>query len=155
MVARLAATGTAVARAVQRDLFHSRRDSDRLEAAVARLIARFGKDAAVTPVAVDTHRPEARVAWRPYRVEEPAARRVPCDDDIPGLRVCRLLTEPQPIAMAAQRIASMSHPERLDGDWWESEFSREYRIARMDDGRVVLLYHDLLLDQWFLQGEFD
>lgn len=155
VVARLAATGTATARAVQRDLFHSRRDSDRLEAAIARLIARFGKDAATTPVALDTHRPEARVAWRPYRVEEPNTRRGPGDDEMASLRVCRLLAEPRPISMPAQRIAAMSHAERLDGDWWETEFSREYRIARFEDGRVALLYRDLLLDEWFLQGEFD
>jgi len=72
-----------------------------------------------------------------------------------GLRVCRLLAELRPIAMAAERIAAISHPERLDGDWWESEFSREYRIARYDDGRVELLYRDLLLDRLFVQGEFD
>lgn len=165
---RLAAVDTARAQAVQRDLFLVRRDTDRLEAAVARLVARFGEAAIVSPVAIDAHRPEGRLVWRPYRIEDDSRIKRPVLNER-DLQVCRFEPLPRPLTPLRRfgriigfrdgrrslSISAISHPERLDGEWWEQEFSREYRVVRAKDGVTVLVFRDLALDAWFLQGEFD
>ncbi len=67
---RLAVVDAPPARAEQRALFRAVRDEDQLEAVVERLRARFGAGAAVSPLVVEVHRPEARVGWREYQIED-------------------------------------------------------------------------------------
>lgn len=70
---RLVAGRLEEASAHQLGLFRRREEQAEhaLATAVQRLTAAFGEAAVVRPVLVDTHRPEARLQWRPYLDPEP------------------------------------------------------------------------------------
>jgi hypothetical protein len=46
-------------------------------------------------------------------------------------------------------------PRCVSGMAWEASVAREYHQVVRDDGVVVLLYRDALIDQWFLAGWWD
>ena len=51
----------------------------------------------------------------------------------------------------ARRVAVIRERWRIDDEWWRQTISREYRTIVLDDGKVLTLYHDLLLDEWYVQ----
>jgi nucleotidyltransferase/DNA polymerase involved in DNA repair len=46
-------------------------------------------------------------------------------------------------------------PHCISGDRWTERVAREYHQGIRADGTVVLLYHDVLSDQWYLAGWWD
>lgn len=93
--------------------------------------------------------------------EHPFARR-----SISGLR---LLPAPRPVtvgmqdeqpttitlARRCQRISHIQGPWDLSGGWWHHEYARRYFELETANGRRCLVYHDSLIDRWYLQGMFD
>lgn len=44
---------------------------------------------------------------------------------------------------------------RIDVDWWRTTVRREYYKLSTTDGLLVIIYHDLLNGQWYLQRLYD
>jgi protein ImuB len=165
---RLAAVDAPPARAGQLELFRARRDTEQLEAAVERLRARFGPEGAVSPLYVEVHRPEARVAWRRFEIADP-----PPDGgriDLPEGRVLRIVDPPAPLRLEEEtgrvvcftgtglrcQVARISQPYRLSGEWWtENEYARDYYVVLASDGRLLWVFRTLERGEWFVHGEFD
>ncbi|MGB1656564.1 MAG: hypothetical protein ACPHO4_04375 [Longimicrobiales bacterium] len=40
---------------------------------------------------------------------------------------------------------------RIDDEWWRHAISRDYLTVVLDDGKALTLYHDLLMDEWYVQ----
>lgn len=51
----------------------------------------------------------------------------------------------------ARKVAAIRERWRIDDEWWRSPISREYRSVVLDDGRVLMLYHDLVTGAWYVQ----
>lgn len=51
----------------------------------------------------------------------------------------------------ARRVAVVRERWRIDDEWWRETISREYRAVVLDDGCVVILYHDLTDGLWYAQ----
>ena len=77
------------------------------------------------------------------------------------------LNEPRPIAVAAgdegepvavvlsgQRLAveRIEDVWRIDDEWWREEVSRLYYRLLLEDGRPLVVFHDLVRDQWCEQS---
>lgn len=156
---RLAVVDAPPARAEQRALFRAVRDDEQLEATVARLRARFGSGAAVSPVPVEVHRPETRISWHDYAIDNGEPERVPLSDR--DVRVLRLLPQPLPLTDDELRgrivcFKSMSEPHRLKGEWWDAKaFNRDYYVVLSPDGRLLWVYRIHEEEDWYLHGEFD
>jgi protein ImuB len=156
---RLAAVDAPPATVEQQELFRVHRDSDRLEAALERLRARFGPEVTASPLFVDTHRPEARLVWGEYQLDG----RPLVLPEATG-RVLRIVSPPQPLASAERlgRLVSLSgfgverlsEPHRLAGEWWGDEYTRDYHVVLTGDGRLLWVFREIG-GGWFLQGEFD
>jgi hypothetical protein len=44
---------------------------------------------------------------------------------------------------------------RVDSEWWREPTWRDYFRVVTDSGLLLLLYHDLLEGQWYLQQTYD
>ena len=51
----------------------------------------------------------------------------------------------------ARRITVIRERWRIDDEWWRHTISRDYLTVILDDGKVLTLYHDLLMDEWYVQ----
>ena len=51
----------------------------------------------------------------------------------------------------ARRVAVIRERWRIDDEWWRQTISRDYLTIVLDDGKVLTLYHDLLMDEWYVQ----
>ena len=163
----LAAVDAPPARAGQLDLFRARRDTEQLEAVVERLRARFGPEGAVSPLLVEVHRPEARVAWRRYEIGDDAR---PSRVEVSEGRVLRLFSTPEPLRRDEEtgrvvcftgtglrcQVARISQPYRLSGEWWGAdEYARDYYVVLSSEGRLLWVLRTLERGDWFVHGEFD
>jgi hypothetical protein len=52
---------------------------------------------------------------------------------------------------AVQEICQCMECWRVDDEWWRDPISRIYFQVVLGTGQSVILYHDLVRDQWFLQ----
>jgi hypothetical protein len=59
------------------------------------------------------------------------------------------------LARRCQRISHIQGPWDLSGGWWHHEYARRYFELETANGRRCLVYHDRLIDRWYLQGMFD
>jgi len=49
-------------------------------------------------------------------------------------------------------VAAVQDRWRIDDEWWrEHAISREYYEFELDDGTLLVAFHDLLADTWFEQ----
>jgi protein ImuB len=163
---RLVVVDAPPARFEQRELFRAHRDAEQLEAVVARLRARFGPDGAVSPLLVETHRPERRLAWRGF-----AETRIPGPEPRGSSlgHVLRIVSPPEPLDACERlgrivrftgtglrcEIARISQPYRLSGEWWDDEYGRDYYIVLTRDERLLWVFRDHASGAWFVHGEFD
>ena len=54
--------------------------------------------------------------------------------------------------LAPRRVAALQDHWRIDDEWWrEHAISRMYYRLLLDDGSLLVVYHDLLRDTWFEQ----
>ena len=82
-------------------------------------------------------------------------------------RQLRALNQPRPIQVWTnagglpasiqwkKRRTSVHHTKerwRIDDEWWRNPIARRYVRVVLETGVLVTLYHDLLEDQWYVQG---
>jgi hypothetical protein len=64
-------------------------------------------------------------------------------------------TRGRPTAVATQaRFVPVDHVEnrwRIHDDWWRQEIHREYWHLIPEDGRPIVVFHDLIGDGWYRQ----
>lgn len=53
------------------------------------------------------------------------------------------------------RVQILSERWRIDEGWFQVRVWREYFKVATDSHTLILLYHDLLQDQWYLQRVYD
>ena len=51
----------------------------------------------------------------------------------------------------ARRVAVIRERWRIDDEWWRHAISRDYLTVVLDDGKALTLYHDLLMNEWYVQ----
>jgi hypothetical protein len=114
---------------------------------------------------------ERRVAWQAHPEGMPA--RDASAVDLPAALHPQLLPTARAVDVATRERRSfltpvhytdngVRHPLReslgprcVSGMPWEAPIAREYHQVVRDDGVVVLLYRDALVDQWYLAGWWD
>jgi hypothetical protein len=53
---------------------------------------------------------------------------------------------------SARRVARVQDSWRIDEEWWrETPVSRLYYVLLLDDGELLVVYHDLTADTWYGQ----
>jgi protein ImuB len=179
---RLVVVDAPSARPEQRELFRAHRDAERLEAVIERLRSRFGPDGAVSPLLVETHRPERRLGWRGFTwggsgTENRGRRGTSCGQGASGPpsspprsgRVLRIVSPPEPLDAREQlgrivrftgtglncEIARISQPYRLSGEWWADEYGRDYYVVLTQEERLLWVFREHASGGWFVHGEFD
>ena len=71
-----------------------------------------------------------------------------------------LLPEPAPVRLHNQQLywrkplTIVSGPERLCGNWWQSEQQRDYYLACDSKGARYWLFRESTSKQWFVHGLF-
>lgn len=53
----------------------------------------------------------------------------------------------------AQRVAAVRERWRIDDEWWRNPVSREYFDIVSERGGRLVIYRDLLSEDWFMQRE--
>jgi protein ImuB len=127
----------------QGDFFddHQRRN-DNWSALLDKLRARLGADAVRRLGLRDDHRPEN--AW--CIASDSKASTV---SELFADRPLWLL-EPTPVTSLPQLLGT---PERIEAGWWAGEdSSRDYYLARTDEGARWWLFRDAGTNRWYLQG---
>jgi protein ImuB len=144
----------------------------KLAAVVARLCALCGDDRVGAPVVVDSLRPEAAAmgGFSPgtFGAHAPA-KRGPSASDAPAvpkrlLALRRLdppraadvrCTEGRPIRVDGERLAHVSGPWRLGGEWWTSDpFVRDDYDVETTSGVLLRVYHTPS-GAWWVSGIYD
>ena len=49
------------------------------------------------------------------------------------------------------KVEAVRERWRIDDEWWRKPISREYFALVLEDGRPVILFRDLVTDEWFGQ----
>lgn len=135
----------------QLSLFAGRRhDPEAAARGIARLRASFGDAAVTRAVLRDAWLPEASFTWEPVSaIGVPLVP--PAERD--GVLVRRLIApEPLPEPLG---FTSMTGPYRLQGGFWNQEYTRDYFFAERADGALLWIYLDRKTHSWFLQGLID
>ena len=86
------------------------------------------------------------------------------------LRVTRLWLRGQPISVKADALGtplrfqwrsslhivqSIAKRWRVDEEWWRGRVWREYFKLSTNSGMLVIIFHDLIGGEWFLQRLYD
>ena len=131
-------------RITQADFFddpHS--ENDNWSALLDKLRARLGADAIRRLGLSDDHRPEK--AWCVLADEKSTA----ITADLPD-RPLWFLSSPQPIINLPQLLGT---PERIEAGWWSGQdSSRDYYLARTEEGAHWWLFRESETRRWYLQG---
>jgi hypothetical protein len=53
------------------------------------------------------------------------------------------------------QVAHLANAWRFDDGWWEQRIWRDYFKVATNTRMLVVLYHDLCTDGWFLNREYD
>jgi protein ImuB len=130
-----------------------------LAATLARLHASLACDEVVTLV---TQRERSRLPERMQKaapVGSPrqfAPSKKACTGSLPSAwaPALRLIDPPQTIS-APSKSAACAGPFRLSESWWDRPIERDYYQLRDRDGALVLVFHDIREDHWYVQGVFD
>ena len=131
-------------RITQADFFddpHS--ENDNWSALLDKLRARLGADVIRRLGLSDDHRPEK--AWCVLADEKSTA----ITADLPD-RPLWFLSSPQPIINLPQLLGT---PERIEAGWWSGQdSSRDYYLARTEEGAHWWLFRESETRRWYLQG---
>jgi len=136
---------------------------DRLSRILSRLELLAGKENVGSPRILDSHHPD------PYflkpMVIDPELRRSErsqplLDRSESSLSLSlRRLRPPAPISIRADEIISCAGPWRSSGDWWkenvEERWSRDEWDVELKDGRILRIFWDQDVKEWFLEGIYD
>ncbi len=114
---------------------------------------------------------EERIEWSVVH-DTVIAREPGVEPGTPALHP-QLLPRPRAIDVVSEPVRGFAHPVRytdngvklalrecigphcVSGNRWSERFTREYHQGVRDDGVVVLLYRDVVQDQWWLAGWWD
>lgn len=71
-------------------------------------------------------------------------------------RSVRVETDGQgvPVAVSLPRrrpVVAIRESWRIDDEWWRRPISRAYHVVVLDNGRLLTLFRDRLLNRWYLQ----
>lgn len=53
------------------------------------------------------------------------------------------------------RVVTVTEEWRVDVEWWRLRIWRDYYRVLTNQGYLVVIYHDLLEDSWYLQQLYD
>lgn len=166
------------------DLFDrrdSRASSQAVDAAIARIEAMFGEEAAASAQLLDSHRPERSFQITPFsppkRPQRTRKKRrqhgrkcSPGQAELPlamnGLTgAMRLIEPPQPqskrldritVSGKAHAVVASRGPTRIDTEWWtEAPVERDYYEVETDEGGRYWVFHKKSEDRFYLHGIFD
>lgn len=141
-----------------------------LATTLARLGTLVGPEHVGSPVALDSHRPDA-LALAPFAPPggESMAPPAAVSADASALAF-RRLRPPRQVAVDADageplRVTLATRPEcivacvgpwRSSGEWWDTRvFARDEWDVALPDGMVCRLAHDRRTGTWFLEGAYD
>ncbi len=128
------------------------RDPAAANRAIARVQAEFGNDSVVWAVPADGHLPEASWEWSTAGVlKDP---RVSLPERTPASEPLVRRVRQERWRSGSVRAIEESRPYRLSGGWWtgHGRVDREYRFARLEDGRIAWLCLDRATGRWTLAG---
>lgn len=60
----------------------------------------------------------------------------------------------QPLAITAEKrrvVEEIIEMWRVDDEWWREPISRRYADVVLEGGAHIVLYEDVLTDEWFMQ----
>ena len=158
---------TVPARGSQRDFFSKKEEHAEIwDALVARLSQKLGKERVFTAVPVKRYLPEK--AFQPtLKKEKPEAYAQP----LWPTRPTRLLKSPEPLKRQGSlvlhpltgrkwQITEAEGPERLSGEWWNSNyegFNRDYYRLKTASGEELWVYLNRSAPEkvYYLHGYFD
>lgn len=52
-------------------------------------------------------------------------------------------------------VAEITRHWRVQSDWWHEPLWRDYFKLTTTTGLLLIIYHDLLADQWYVQRLYD
>lgn len=55
----------------------------------------------------------------------------------------------------SHKVTEITRRWRVKSDWWRDAVWRDYFKLITDTGLLLILYHDLQTDEWFLQRLYD
>jgi len=55
----------------------------------------------------------------------------------------------------AHRVTGITRHWRVDLGWWQGRVWRDYFKLSTDTGLLVIIYHDLTQNEWYLQRLYD
>lgn len=73
------------------------------------------------------------------------------------IQMCLLDDRPHHFLWYARlhRVQWIPRQWRVDMEWWRVRIWRDYYKLVTDSGLLVIVYHDLVTDDWYLQQLFD
>ncbi len=137
------------------DLFCNSEQKEPLHSLLDRLQNRLGLQAVEKIACRSEHLPEY-ASYSSCQLGNLTNQTTPLD----GERPFWLMPEPQSLGNRRQQLywngalKLLAGPERIEDNWWMDSVSRDYYIARNDNGQLYWVYRDRLLQQWFIQGVF-
>ena len=141
------------------------------EALIERLETRLGDNSVKGLKELDQHLPERAWQWvdlkqkstsGPIPTKDKPTKDKPTKDKPAKDKLRPLYLLPHPIRISKQKdqpywqgaLTLLSATERIEGQWWQSPVSRDYFIARAQQGQMCWLYRERGNGQWFLHGLF-
>lgn len=124
-------------------------DAEAWDSLVARLGHKLGSGKVFHVSPVDKHRPEA--AWKADQPALPQADATAGKEAIP-LRPARMLKKPELLVREGEELVRTSRrnqrwsivrwegPERINGEWWEGGFDRDYFRVHTSAGEQLWIY---------------
>ena len=134
------------------DLFGDSRSNESLYSLIDRLRARLGLQAVQYLDLREAHLPEFSQL---LTQEQPAAAPLKA---YPGQRPFWLLEEPHPIRAWNDQLfwngplELIYGPERIEDNWWDQPTSRDYYVARTEEGQPIWVFQNRHNQRWYVQG---
>ncbi|MFT5571936.1 MAG: protein ImuB [Cryomorphaceae bacterium] len=151
------------------DLFDPQPDQEQFKQLIDKFSSRLGHTALFRVYAESEHLPELANGRQHAVQETPAtyAKQQERQDQNPAQQNKVLQDQPLWLLESPQRLAqqqsqplyegplSIIHgPDRISSHWWAKLQSRDYFIARQRSGRLLWIYFDRSLRNWYLHGLF-
>ena len=137
---------------IESDLFGDSRSNESLYSLIDRLRARLGLQAVQYLDLREAHLPEFSQL---LTQEQPAAAPLKA---YPGQRPFWLLEEPHPIRAWNDQLfwngplELIYGPERIEDNWWDQPTSRDYYVARTEEGQPIWVFQNRHNQRWYVQG---
>lgn len=134
------------------DLFGDSRSNESLYSLIDRLRARLGLQAVQYLDLREAHLPEFSQL---LTQEQPATAPLRA---YPGQRPFWLLEEPHPVRAWNDQLfwngplELIYGPERIEDNWWEQPISRDYYVARTEEGQPIWVFQNRHNQRWYVQG---